>query len=266
VSYAIDFINKVKDGALATQKKYNILSSITISQAILESGFGKSKLALECNNLFGIKAIGAWMGEKKLYKTYEYYNGHKILVNDYFRVYKSYSESIEDHALFLVNNCRYRQNGLFSAKDYIGQAKALLRAGYATSPSYANQLIQIIRQYNLQRFDCLGDNCYINVEGIGHTSYKGGAPGIELIIKDYGKDVYRVFAWVDNDEKASWAFALTLPNDNYTLLRKNANKVITKRNGGYSFSKGAIYKIKIRAYSNRGKVIGENQVVVKIQG
>src|SRR3712207_2357289 len=266
MGYTDNFINKVKDGAIATQKKYNVLASITIAQAILESGWGKSKLTMECNNLFGVKAIGGWRGAKKLYPTYEYYNGHKILINDYFRVYKNYSESIEDHALFFVNNCRYRQNGFFAAKDYVGQANALVRAGYATSPSYANQLIQIIREYNLDKFDIIEvkNPNYIHLDGGGYASYRAGTPGINLIIKDYSKDVDRVFAWVDNDKNASWAFAKEVPNTNYTKLTKNANKVITKRNGGYSFSKGATYKIKVKGYNKDGKVVTENQIVIKV--
>ncbi|WP_189910925.1 glycoside hydrolase family 73 protein, partial [Clostridium cochlearium] len=115
MSYTNDFISQVKDGAIDSMKKHGVLASITIAQAILESGWGKSKLTRECNNLFGVKAIGGWRGPKKSYPTYEYYSGRKTLINDYFRVYKSYSESIEDHALFLVNNSRYRQHGFFNA-------------------------------------------------------------------------------------------------------------------------------------------------------
>lgn len=263
MSHATNFINSVKDGAIASMKKYKVLASITIAQAILESGWGKSKLTQECKNLFGVKAIGGWRGQKKSYSTYEYYNGRKTLINDYFRVYNSYSESIEDHALFLVNNSRYKQHGFFNAKDYIGQANALQRAGYATSPIYAQQLINLIKQYNLNEYDNI-NNSYINIDGGGYASYQGGAPGINLIIRDFSRDIERVFAWVDNDKGASWAFDLTPPNSNYTKLFKNASKVITKRNGGYTFSKNSMYKLKVKGYNKCGQVIAENQIVLKV--
>ncbi|BDR86151.1 glycoside hydrolase family 73 protein [Clostridium tetani] len=263
MSHATNFINSVKDGAIASMKKYKVLASITIAQAILESGWGKSKLTQECKNLFGVKAIGGWRGCKKSYPTYEYYSGKKVLINDYFRVYNSYSESIEDHALFLVNNSRYKQHGFFNAKDYIGQANALQRAGYATSPIYEQQLISLIKQYNLNKYDDINES-FISIDGGGYASHKGGAPGINLIIKDYSKDITRAFAWVDNDKGASWAFDLTPPNSNYTKLFKNTSKVITKRNGGYSFSKNSMYKLKVKGYNKCGQVIAENQIVLKV--
>lgn len=263
MGYTDDFISQVKEGAIASQKKHRVLASITIAQAILESGWGKSKLSIECNNLFGVKAIGGWRGAKKSYPTYEYYNGRKTLINDYFRVYKSYSESIEDHALFLVNNSRYRQHGFFNAKDYIGQANALQRAGYATAPNYAQQLISLVRQYNLNKYDNI-NNSFIKLDGGGYASYKGGASGINLIIRDYSKDINRIFAWVDSDKEASWAFDLTPPNSNYTKLFKNTSKVITKRNGGYTFSRNSMYKLKVKGYNKCGQVVAENQIVLKV--
>ncbi|MBC2399710.1 glycoside hydrolase family 73 protein [Clostridium tetanomorphum] len=263
MAYTDNFINGVKYGAIASQKKYKILASITIAQAILESAWGKSALAQESKNLFGIKAIGEWRGIKKLYSTYEWYNGRKIKINDYFRVYNSYEESIEDHALFLVNNSRYRQAGLFSAKNYIGQANSLQKAGYATDPNYAKTLINLIEQYELNKYDNL-DNSFIKIDGGAYASYNSGSPGLNLIIRDYSSDIVRVFAWVDNDKGASWAFDIEPPNNNYRELKKNCSKVITVRNGGYTFSKGAKYKIKVKAYNKNGEIVKENDIVIKI--
>lgn len=263
MGYTDDFISQVKEGAIASQKKHGVLASITIAQAILESGWGKSKLSIECKNLFGVKAIGGWRGAKESYPTYEYYSGRKTLINDYFRVYNSYAESIEDHALFLVNNSRYRQHGFFNAKDYIGQANALKRAGYATAPTYAQQLISLIDQYSLNKYDDINKS-FIKLDGGGYASHKGGASGVNLIIRDFSEDIQRVFAWIDNDKGASWAFDLVPPNSNYTLLKKNTSKVITVRNGGYTFSKGSIYKINVKGYDRKGKVVASNQIVLKV--
>lgn len=153
MSMQTSFINLIKDGAIASQKKHGVLSSITISQAILESAWGRSQLSAKYKNLFGIKADAGWKGPRVNMRTGEYRNGSHVMENWGFRVYSSYAESIEDHALFLVNNPRYRKNGFFNGKNYTGQANALVRAGYATSPDYAKQLIQLIEQYNLSEYD-----------------------------------------------------------------------------------------------------------------
>ncbi|MCJ8172888.1 NlpC/P60 family protein [Clostridium botulinum] len=104
---------------------------------------------------------------------------------------------------------------------------------------------------------------YVKIDGGGYANYNG-APGLNLIIRDFSSDIARVFAWVDSDTGASWSFALDPPNSNYTKLYKNTSKVITKRNGGYTFSKGATYKVKVKGYNSSGQVVAENQITLKI--
>lgn len=148
------FIDEIKEAAIKNYKNYNILPSITISQAILESNWGESKLSKKYNNLFGIKAHSYWDGESISIETSEYYNE---TIKDKFRVYNNQSESIDDHAKFLTENQRYDK--VFNKKTYISQAKALEEAGYSTvsyedgEPKYKDLLVQIIRQYNLQLID-----------------------------------------------------------------------------------------------------------------
>ncbi|MDI0267684.1 glucosaminidase domain-containing protein [Clostridioides difficile] len=152
----IKFIKKLEDSAIREYIDYGILPSITIGQAILESGWGNSKLTKQSNNLFGIKADKAWKGKKVEISTSEHYN-EKIVAN--FRSYNSLQDSVRDHSLFLVDNKRYRKHGLFEAKDYISQAQALENAGYSTAEDkkgnriYAELLIEVIRSYNLQLID-----------------------------------------------------------------------------------------------------------------
>lgn len=156
-----NFIDSLTDSAIENYKKYKILPSITISQAILESSWGESRLSSEFNNLFGIKANSSWKGESVSLKTNEYYN--KTIV-DKFRKYNSPKESIDDHGQFLYNNKRYRNQGVFDANTYIYQAKALQDAGYSTIENdkgeqvYAEYLMKIIKQYNLQLIDSQCEN------------------------------------------------------------------------------------------------------------
>lgn len=147
-----DFIKKVLPVAISTDNIGHIFPSITLAQAILESGWGNDQLPKRSNNLFGIKAAN-WTGPFIEMPTGEYYNGVKVTVMAKFRAYSSYDESILDHANFLKNNTRYAQNGVFNSTDYIAQAFALGRAGYATNPDYPMQLITLIRQYKLNQYD-----------------------------------------------------------------------------------------------------------------
>lgn len=150
------FIESIKEGAVENYKKYKILPSITIAQAILESSWGESKLASEYNNLFGIKANSSWEGEEVTLQTTEY-NG--MVISDKFRKYDDRNKSVNDHGKFLYENKRYKSHGVFDANTYKYQAKALEDAGYSTHINdkgeklYAKQLIQLIKQYNLHLID-----------------------------------------------------------------------------------------------------------------
>ncbi|MEH6942915.1 glucosaminidase domain-containing protein [Bacillus sp. JJ722] len=151
-----NFISSIKDAAVDNYTKYGVLPSITISQAILESDWGRSELAADYNNLFGIKDHTKWEGETANLNTTEFYD-KRIQAN--FRAYDSVAQSVDDHGLFLKENPRYAKNGLFSSKTYIEQAKALENAGYSTAVDengnkmYSRLLIQLIQQYELQLID-----------------------------------------------------------------------------------------------------------------
>ena len=155
-SFEMTFINSLKEGAIENYRLYGILPSITIAQAILESNFGQSELSLEANNLFGIKVGLNWEGEAITVSTMEGYNTE---VMDDFRSYDSVSDSLIDHGHFLANNPRYTEHGVFEAKTYREQAKALENAGYRTAvdeqgnKTYAKRIGELIRQYNLQLID-----------------------------------------------------------------------------------------------------------------
>lgn len=150
------FIEELSPKAIELYNKHGILPSITIGQAILESGWGKSDLSVKANNLFGIKADSSWKGESVSMTTSEYYND---VIQDKFRRYKNKTDSLDDYGKFLVENDRYKKNGLFEATQYIGQAKALENAGYSTKQDengnniYSNLLINVIKENDLQLID-----------------------------------------------------------------------------------------------------------------
>ena len=146
------FINTVVPAAQDTYKKDKIFPSVTLAQAMQESGEGTSALTKQANNLFGIKAFN-WPGKTINMPTKENYKGINVVIMGKFRAYDNWEESIEDHGSFLVNNSIYRKHGVFSANNYAAQAKALQASGYATDPNYANELIDLIKEYDLNKYD-----------------------------------------------------------------------------------------------------------------
>ena len=146
------FINKIGPIAKSVDKSYDLLPSITVAQACLESNYGQSALAQKYNNLFGVK--GTNPNTSAILSTQEYVKGKRI--NARFQIYDSYEASIRAHAeLFQKgtswNGKQYRH--VVTAKNYQNQAHALVQDGYATDPNYADKLINLIKQFDLEKYD-----------------------------------------------------------------------------------------------------------------
>ncbi len=139
-----NYFDKYKDVAVEQMLKYRIPASITLAQGVLESAAGNSELATKANNHFGIKCNG-WTGRKSYHDD--------DARNECFRAYDSVYESYQDHSVFLTTSKRY--SNLFQLKltDYKGWARGLKACGYATSPTYATKLIEIIELYKLYQYD-----------------------------------------------------------------------------------------------------------------
>ena len=139
------YIKKYRELAVEEMKKYHIPASIILAQGLLESGAGKSELARKSNNHFGIKCGGDWRG-----KTVSHDDDAR---GECFRAYKHPKDSYEDHSKFLVGRPRYASLFKLKITDYKGWARGLKKAGYATNPRYADQLIGIIELYELYKYD-----------------------------------------------------------------------------------------------------------------
>ncbi len=138
------YIVRFKAISIEEMNQYGIPASITLAQALLESGTGNSDLAKYANNHFGIKCTSDWKG-KGYYKD----DDQK---DDCFRVYKNPEESFRDHSEFLKRK-RYAALFELDKDDYEGWAKGLKQAGYATNPKYPDLLINIIEKYDLHQYD-----------------------------------------------------------------------------------------------------------------
>lgn len=160
------FINKM--GPLATKdyRTSGILASVTLAQAILESGWGTSELSLKANNYFGMKKNlsgntwpnSTWDGKSvyKILTSEQKSNGEVYKIEAYFRKYADILDSIRDHSAYLAgakNGGNLRYPGLVGEKNYRKAIQIIKDGGYATSLTYVDKVCQIIEQYDLTQYD-----------------------------------------------------------------------------------------------------------------
>ena len=149
-----EFLKKIIPLAQKDMQKTGILASLTIAQAIVESGWGLSGLTVKANALFGIKATKSWKGKIYSCKTKECYDGKNLVeITDAFRAYNSWEESVADHSALFLSLPRYAN--LINCTDYKTACRNVQADGYATAPNYAQTLISVIETYKLYQYDNL---------------------------------------------------------------------------------------------------------------
>lgn len=141
------YIRRFAKVAQAEREKFGIPASIKLAQGLLESDAGNSPLAQDNNNHFGIKCFSRNCHKGHCSNFQD--DSHK----DFFRIYQSAWESFRAHSLMLSRNERYRPLFSLPAGDYRAWARGLSEAGYATDPEYADKVVGLIEELNLQRFD-----------------------------------------------------------------------------------------------------------------
>ena len=161
-----EVIAKVGPLFTADQKKTGILASVSLAQFILESGYGKSELAQNANNCFGMKKSlsgntwgnSTWDGVSIYTKKTQEQNsdGSYETITVDFRKYPCVEDSIADHSAYLLgamNGSRKRYEGIAGMTDYKAVAQLIKDGGYATSLSYVQNLCGIIERWNLTQYD-----------------------------------------------------------------------------------------------------------------
>ena len=141
----LEYIEKYKKIAKDDMVQYGIPASITLGQGILESGAGTGPLSEQANNHFGIKCHKEWTGPSVKYDDDE--------AQECFRKYANPEESYRDHSIFLSTRKYYIPLFKLEKNDYVGWAKGLKDAGYATDKAYPTKLISLIERYQLQQYD-----------------------------------------------------------------------------------------------------------------
>lgn len=147
-----NFINSIYEALCKYAPTYNIKCySAIIGQAILESGWGKSKLASSFHNYFGLKCGSSWKGKSVNMKTFEEFKaGTLTQISDNFRVFDNLDSGVKGYLDF-INTKRYSNlKNVSSPKEYLQSIK---NDGYATSSTYVDSVMKIVTSYNLTSYD-----------------------------------------------------------------------------------------------------------------
>ncbi len=240
-----DVVKRVGALFTADQKISGILASVSMAQFILESGYGKSELAQNANNVFGMKCSLsgntwsglAWDGKSKYTKQTREQNadGSYETITADFRKYPCIEDSIADHSAYLLgakNGSKLRYAGLKGCKDYKKAAQIIKDGGYATSLTYVEKLCSIIERWKLTKYDVKesDDTAKIKWYRVRKTwadakSQKGAYkvldnakkcadrnPGYKVFDAD-GKVVYE-FAGSNSPDKVPFLVKVSIPNLN----------------------------------------------------
>lgn len=160
-----EFVEKIGPLAAQDMKTSGVLASITTAQACLESGYGSTELAVNANNLFGMKCSlsgntwdSVWDGVSKYTKktNEQKPDGTVYTITADFRKYPDILTSIKDHSCYLngaMNGSKMRYEGLAGEKDYRKAAELIKAGGYATDIAYVDKLCSLIERWNLTKYD-----------------------------------------------------------------------------------------------------------------
>ncbi len=135
-----EYVDRYKEIAIKQMMEFCIPASITLAQAVVESQYGNSPLALSANNHFGIKCKATWAGPS--------FTMDDDAANECFRKYQTVEESFEDHSKFLRSRKWYNPLFELNLTDYKAWAYGQKTAGYATQ-----MLIAVIEDLGLYKYD-----------------------------------------------------------------------------------------------------------------
>ena len=165
------FLDEIAPLIQKTAPEYDIrVVSPVIAQAILESGWNRSKLSKMYHNYFGLKCGSRWTGKSvNLTTSEEYTPGTHTTIKDCFRVYYSMLDGVRGYFEFIQLD-RYRNlRGIADPEEYLKTIKA---DGYATSSTYVSDLMRVIETYDLRKYD----------KGVYKVKYRSVSAAIDAII------------------------------------------------------------------------------------
>ncbi|MDR3797980.1 MAG: glucosaminidase domain-containing protein [Terracidiphilus sp.] len=150
-----EFFQMAVPAALESQRATGVPASITLAQAILESGWGQTGLAKKAFNFFGIKTAHHVAPDSYIeLPTHEVINGHTVVQMADFARYASAQDSFKAHALLLAQASRYAP-AMAVRTSPAKFAAAIQKCGYSTNPNYAQGLMRLVTEFDLTQYDQL---------------------------------------------------------------------------------------------------------------
>lgn len=187
----LDFINEVAKYVCKYAKHYGICNNaVPIAQAVLESGFGTTDLAVHAHNYFGLKAGSSWQGATYTKETIECISGNYVKVTDTFRKYTNLEECVKGYFDFLQYDRYKNLKGVVDNHIFV---ELLKQDGYATDERYISKIITIIDTYDLSQYNAI--NTLLTDLVVG--TYKGKYGNGETRKKNLGCRYSQVQSYVN---------------------------------------------------------------------
>ena len=253
----LDYIERYKQVALQSERDYGVPASITLAQGLLESYVGQSKMAVEANNHFGIKAYSrGWKGATVLCDD--------DAKNEPFCKFGSVAEGYEYHSTFLRDNPRYASLFKLDVRDYESWAHGLKACGYATNPKYGTMLVNLIETHHLDVYDILKNKKVTTAHRTLYvTSAKRGlkyvrclkGDDLAAIAKDYGVNERKLRRYNDLTKRS------VLKENDIIYLQSKRSKapkeftVHRVKAGESMWSISQVYGVTIRSLMRRNKLV-----------
>lgn len=143
-----NFVEQYKPASLRVQGEYGVPHQVTLAQAMLESGYGASKLSVEANNMFGMKTNEDWHGDTYEIITGEHTKNGFVKVEAVFKKFGSVEEGFMEYGNYLKNRGFYN-DAFENTNDPAKFLQCLVDENgprYATDPQYAGKVLDIMNQ------------------------------------------------------------------------------------------------------------------------
>ena len=140
--------------AIVAEKRYGVPAEVTVAQAVLETGWGKSRIGL--HNVFGIKFVPTrHPGKVSKVLTVEYIGGQAKPMRCEFAEFSCLADAFADHGLLISGGATktnlYAKNfRSFQQHNSIDKFVRGMAVHYATDPRYADKVLSIAKRDDVQ--------------------------------------------------------------------------------------------------------------------
>lgn len=155
-----EFFNYMKGLVKPLVKEFGYYNSVTdaiVAMACLEGKYGRSSLARDYHNHFGMKCGKYWNGNRVTMRTKEVISGKEVFITDDFRCYKDDSSGVRGFFEFIGTNRYENLHNAISPRHFLA---TIVLDKYATGYDYVESCMKIVDEFAGNK---KGDNFEIQV-------------------------------------------------------------------------------------------------------